>query len=37
MGSILNPDNNNSFARLVKFMDKRIFIDKTDFIEIANK
>ncbi|WP_031579796.1 AAA family ATPase, partial [Ruminobacter sp. RM87] len=33
MGSILNPDKDNSFIRLVKFKDSEIFIDKTDFIE----
>ena len=33
MGSILNPDKENSFIRLVKFKDSEIFVDKTDFIE----
>ena len=32
MGSILNPDKENSFIRLVKFKDSEIFVDKTDFI-----
>ena len=32
MGSILNPGNDNSFTRLVKFKDSEIFVDKTDFI-----
>ena len=32
MGNILNPGNDNSFIRLVKFKDSEIFVDKTDFI-----
>jgi hypothetical protein len=32
MGNILNPGNDNSFTRLVKFKDSEIFVDKTDFI-----
>ena len=33
MGNILNPTENNSFIKLVKFKDSEIFVDKTDFIE----
>ena len=33
MGNILNPGNDNSFIRLVKFKDSEIFVDKTDFIK----
>ena len=36
MGNILNPTIENSFTSLVKFKDKNIFVDKTDFIEITN-
>lgn len=33
MSNILNPGNDNSFIRLVKFKDSEIFVDKTDFIK----
>ena len=36
MGNILNPGNDNSFIRLVKAKDTRVFVDKTDFIEKTN-
>ena len=36
MGSILNPGNDNSFIRLVKAKDTRVYVDKTDFIEKTN-
>ncbi len=36
MSNILNPGNNNSFIRLVKAKDTRVFVDKTDFIEKTN-
>jgi len=36
MGSILNPDKDNSFINLVKARDTRVFVDKTDFIEKTN-
>lgn len=36
MGSILNPGNDNSFARLIYSKEKGIFVDKTDFIEKTN-
>ncbi len=36
MGSILNPDKDNSFINLVKTKDTRVFVDKTDFIEKTN-
>ena len=36
MGNILNPDKENSFIRLVKFKDTRVFVDKTDFLEKTN-
>ena len=36
MGSILNPGNDNSFIRLVKAKDTRVYVDKTDFIEETN-
>ncbi len=32
MGSILNPVEGNSFADLIAFKDKDVFVDKTDFI-----
>ena len=30
---MLNPDRDNCFTRLVEFKHRRIFVDKTDFIE----
>ena len=36
MGNILNPGNDNSFIKLVKAKDTRVFVDKTDFIEKTN-
>ena len=36
MGNILNPGNDNSFIRLVKAKDTRVFVDKTEFIEKTN-
>ena len=36
MGNILNPGNDNSFIRLVKAKDTRVFVDKTDFLEKTN-
>ncbi|MGN1356654.1 MAG: AAA family ATPase [Succinivibrionaceae bacterium] len=36
MGSILNPNKDNSFINLVKNKDIRVFIDKTDYIEKTN-
>ena len=30
---MLNPDKDNCFTRLVEFKHRRIFVDKTDFIE----
>ena len=37
MGSILNPDKENSFIRLANRENKYLFVDKTDFIEKTNK
>ncbi len=37
MGSILNPDKENSFTRLANRENKYLFVDKTDFIEKTNK
>ena len=36
MGNILNPANENSFARLAGRKDRYLFVDKSDFIEITN-
>ena len=36
MGLILNPSNDNSFIKLVKVKDTRVFVDKTDLIEKIN-
>jgi hypothetical protein len=36
MGLILNPGNDNSFIKLVKVKDTRVFVDKTDLIEKIN-
>ncbi|MBQ4489196.1 MAG: AAA family ATPase [Ruminobacter sp.] len=33
---MLNPGNDNSFIRLVKAKDTRVYVDKTDFIEKTN-
>ena len=37
MGTIVNPENINSFIKLVKGNDKSLFVDKTDFIKETNE
>ena len=37
MGSILNPNRDNSFTSLAHRKDKYLFVDKTDFIYETNK
>ena len=37
MGSILNPENSNSFIELVNSRDSEVFVDKTLFLSETNK